>query len=181
MLLWFLRLPTLAVWHASWGKTCKLHTSLLKRQLLRGNDPDHDFCNCWRELQTQTVLSFRRKREPRSAEILKKETIQALLSQKGQREAEDRLHEIIEVPARPKPPLTLLRTILMWWCGHLLPCLLPRNQSIIAFKKAEQPLSSGEQQYLWAGSAPKQKPSLSFGGRSAGNYHSKNYSNSFLE
>jgi len=41
--------------------------------------------------------------EPRCAEILKEETIQALLSQKGQGEGEDGLHEVLEMPARPQP------------------------------------------------------------------------------
>lgn len=55
--LWFLRLPMLLVWHLPSGKkknhqTSKLHTSGLGKGLLRRNDPDHNFHNCLRDLES---------------------------------------------------------------------------------------------------------------------------------
>lgn len=54
-------------WHLSGEKIpSQLHASVLRKRLLRGNDPDHNFHNCPRELQSQTVPSFGRKQGPSS-------------------------------------------------------------------------------------------------------------------
>lgn len=57
----------LVAWHQSGEKKpSKLQAGVLRKGLLKGNDLDHNFHNCLRELQSQTIPSFGRRQGPSS-------------------------------------------------------------------------------------------------------------------
>lgn len=132
-------------------KPSKLHASVLGKGLLRGNDPDRNFRNCPRELQSQTVPSFRRQRGPSSHSHLQHHLNPSVTTPPGpwgsrregrtsgdrshaSRRAGGGMHSTCLTPHHPQD-CALVVTPLSFCCQNSCQIPLPGNHSIITLKK----------------------------------------------